>query len=118
MNYDGLTAATISLIADAGRAVSLVYTTQGTYNPSDDEIYSQAETSETVYMVITNFKKSDVDGTLIKAGDRLALLANDNLSRAPKTGDKVEDSETYTIVGIEEIKPGDTVLLYKLQLRR
>ena len=49
---------------------------------------------------------------MIKTGDRLGLLAPDNLTRAPKTGGAVTGGgETLSIVGITEIKPGDTTLL-------
>lgn len=119
-DYSRLAASSIAQIADKGRTVSLVYKTQGTYNPATGTFSGQTSTTQSVKMLITNFNKTEIDETLIKSGDRLGLLApQTDLTRAPKTADKVTDnSETFTIVGIEEIKPGDTVLLYKLQLRK
>lgn len=118
MDYAGLAAVTIAQIADKGRAVSLVYKTQGTYSPTTDALTGQASTTQSVKMLITDFKRNEIDGTLIKNGDKKALLAPDNLTRAPKTGDQVIDDETFTIESVNELKPGDTVLLYKLQLRK
>lgn len=120
MDYSKLAATSIAQIADKGRAVSFVYKTQGTYAPATDTFSVAASTTtQTVYMVITDVLKKDVNETLIKAGDKIGLLANDSLTRAPKTGDRVTDgTETFDVISIEEIKPGDTVILYRLQLRR
>lgn len=120
MDYSGLAAVSIAQIADKGRAVSLVYKTQGTYSPATDAFTGQSSTTQTVKMVVLNFKRSEIDETLIKTGDKRALLApQTDLTRAPKTGDQVTDgSETFTIKNVEEVKTGDTVLLYKLHLSR
>lgn len=119
MDYSKLAATSIAQIADKGRAVSFVYKTQGTYAPSTDTFSGLTTSTATVYMVITDVSKRDVNETLIKAGDKVGLLANDNLTRAPKTGDSVTDgSETFAVIAVEEIKPGDTVILYKMILRR
>ena len=119
MDYSSLNATAIAQIADKGRAVTLVYKTPGSYDPQTDAITGNGTTSQTVKMVILNFKRKDVDGTLIKTGDRMALLANDALTRPPKTNDNVTDGgETYNIEDVEAVAPGDTVLLYKLQLRK
>lgn len=109
----------IAEVSDKGRSVTLTYTTQGTYDPGDDTFTGQTTTTQTVKAVILNFRRAEIDGTLIKNGDRRALVAPDNLTRAPKTGDTITDgSEVFSIQNVEEVKPGDTVLLYKLQLRK
>lgn len=119
MDYSGLKNSAINLIRNSGRSVSFVYKTQGTYDPGTDAIINQTVTTKAAKMVILDYKRDEMNKDMVKIGDRLALLAVDNLTRAPKTGDTVIDSgETYAIVAFEEIKPGDTTLLYKLQLRR
>lgn len=118
-DYSSLNNVAIAQIADKGRAVTLTYKTQGAYSAGSDSFTGQTSTNQTVRMLITDFKHTEIDETLIKTGDRLGLLANDSLTRAPKTGDQVTDGgETFTVKNIKEIKPGDTVLLYKLQLRK
>ena len=118
-DYSGLAETAINQIADKGRAVTLVYKTQGTYVPASDTITGQSSTTQTVKMLITNYNKREVNETLIKSGDLLGILANDSLTRAPKTSDQVTDGgETYSVVNVEYIKPGPTVLIYKLQLRK
>lgn len=117
-NYAKMAAVAIAQIADKGRAATLTYKTQGTYSPASDSFAGQSETTQTVKMVITDINKREVDETLIKTGDRIGLLAPDNLSAVPKVADEViDDNGVYTIKRIEQIKPGNTILLYKLLLR-
>lgn len=119
-DYSGLSAIAVAQVADKGRDVTYVYTTQGTYDASTDSISGQSSTSAIISMLVTNFNFREIDGTLIKSGDRLGLIANGaTLSRVPKTGDQVNDGgETFTVVSILNIQPGEEPLLYKLQLRR
>lgn len=119
MDYSGLKNTAIAQIADKGRDVTFIYTTQGAYSAASDGFTGKTSSTQTVKMLITNFKRKDRDAELVKSGFRLGLLANDALTRAPKTNDQVSDGgETYTVHQVEEIKPGDTVLLYKLILGR
>lgn len=119
MDYSGLRNTAVAQVADKGRNVTFVYKSQGTYAPSTDTFTGRTETTQSVKMLIVNFKRKDDKEDLVKRGDRMGLLANDSLTRAPKTNDQVLDgTETYTVTEVEEIKPGDTVLLYKLILRR
>lgn len=119
-DYSGLAATAVAQIADKGRAVSLVYVAPAVLNKDTDALTPAVETTVAVKVLFKNYSRKEVDGTLIKTGDKLALLANETaLTRAPKNGDKFTDgSETYTIKDVREIQPGDTVLLYEMQVRR
>jgi hypothetical protein len=117
-DYSGLSDSAVNLITDKGRDVDFISDTQGTYDPVTDTITGDSTATVTVKMVILNFNKKDVDGTLIRGTDRLGLLSAGSVTTAPKNGDRVVDGEdVLTIKGVEEISPGGTVLLYKLQLR-
>jgi hypothetical protein len=118
MDYSALAATSVRQIRDKGRTVSFIYETQGDYSAEDDEITGNSSDPQNVKMLITNYNQKDIDGTIIQHGDKLGLLAPDNLERVPATGDRVVDGETYTVKNVLEIKPGDTALLYKLQLRK
>jgi len=119
MDYSSIAATALNQIADKGRTVVLVFKTQGAYDPTTDAAPVNSSSSQSVKMLLTNYNKRDVDGTLIKSGDKLGLLAPSGLTRAPKTDDKVTDGgESFTVKNVETIQPGDTVLLYKLQLRK
>jgi hypothetical protein len=58
-----------------------------------------------------------VDGTLIQMGDKKVLCAAEGLTK-PAPGDIVEDGSEYRVVAVQEVGPGDTPILYKLQVRK
>ena len=80
-----------------------------------DPVYSQVDT--VIRAVQTNFDTKDIDGTNIQHGDKM-LLIHDS-SGMIMQGDKIiDDGEEWTIVSIEEIRPGSTRYIYKAQIRR
>ena len=117
-DYSALSEIAINEVKDKGRDVTLQYVTAGTYDPATDDISGDSDTNATVRMLQLNYKKSEIDGTLIKSDDVMGLLANDSLTREPENGDKIIDnSVTFTIKNVKKVQPGDTILLYRLQLR-
>lgn len=59
-----------------------------------------------------------VRGTDIKAGNKLGLVAG-GLAFVPQVGDtikQVSDGTTYKVFEIKTVKPGDDVVLWKLEL--
>lgn len=61
------------------------------------------------------FTTNEIDGTLVKADDKKFLIAgnvNITTDMLLKDGDK-----KYSIVRIMEVKPGDTLILSKVQAR-
>ena len=89
------------------------YVTEGTYNPSTGTITGNSVSSATVKAVFTNYNDNQIDGSIVKRGDRLALCAGD--ITPPTTNDVIGG---FKIVAVEEVKPADTILLYKLQVRK
>jgi hypothetical protein len=77
-------------------------------------------TSLTIRGVFDNYSLSEINGDTVKRGDKKVYVS------APSSGsltdyDRIEDSKdksTWSIVGIEPIEPGDTTLLYVLQVRQ
>ncbi len=116
--YDTLAETAVRLITEKGRAVSLLYKENGSYSPSSDVMAgSSIETVETV-AAITEYQDKLVDGTLILAGDKQALLFAKDLVK-PRMSDILTDGGVeWNIVRVGEIGPGDTPIIYKLQLRR
>lgn len=117
-DYTSFVNLAITQIADKGRNISYESTTQGVFSPQTDTITGQTSVTTTEKMLVTDINKRDFDKTLIKAGDRLGLLANDELTFTPKTDDIVLDGlGRYVVKNVKIIQPGDSVVLYKLQLR-
>jgi hypothetical protein len=118
-DYTSIVDVAIRQIKDKGRSVTLKHVVNGAYDPQTDTNGADGSSTQIVKMVITKFKSSEVDGTMILKSDKRGLLATDGLTTAPLIGDLITDGGvTYTIVDFDTIQPGDTVILYKLQLRK
>lgn len=117
-NYEGLQGTAQAQVADKGRNISYISVNGGTYDPSTDAISGDSETTSTIKALFLDFKTNQVDGTIIQADDKLVLI-DGAASITPKIDDKITDGyDTYKIVGVKTVKPGGTILLYKLQARR
>ena len=117
-NYKAIAEKAKAQIANFGRDVKIIYNSQGKYNPQTDSISNKNMTEATVKAVMLNFKRTDFNGTLIKVGDKLLLIASDGID-TPRTKDIIVDNgEEYSIVSVEELQPASDPLLYKLQIRK
>ncbi len=84
-------------------------------NPWDDPAGSP--TSYTIRALIEEYRQDQIDGTLIRAGDRRVLL--DPTVIEPTTADRVViDGDEYAIVRVQAEAPAGVPLLYMLQIRR
>jgi len=72
--------------------------------------------SASVHAVFVHYRKSQIDGSLVQAGDEMAIL--DGVVAADEYDLLIDGSITWKIVKSEIIAPGGEILLYKLQLRR
>jgi len=116
-NYASLEATALRLITDFGRDVSIVYKTDGTYDAATDTLSGNSETPVTVKAVVTLYIQKEIDGTLIKNGDKQMLIAASGV-KMPRSSDIVVDDCEYNIINVIEIKTGDTSMIYKIQVRR
>lgn len=118
MQYGSIASLTARQIADKGRAITLVYKSPGVYSPGSDSVVGGSTETVEVSAVFSNYQESQIDGSFVRIGDKRALIAANDLDDVPKTNDEIIDGENlYKIVNVKEIAPGDTVVLYELQLR-
>jgi hypothetical protein len=69
-------------------------------------------------MVVTNYAQADINGTVIQNTDRKVLVSTSGLTIVPTTGDVlVVDGQTLSVIGVNPLKPGGTLLLYEIQGR-
>ena len=115
-------------IVEAGTSASIIRAGVTT-GPDYDPVIGPPITAA-CKVVYDEWKKSEIDGTLIRRGDRKVLMASSgfaiaadkdgNFLNEPSTGDTFKDGETgkpYTIVNVSPLAPAGIVVMWELQLR-
>lgn len=116
--YTRMAQVTLAQIADKGRTVTLVTPGADTYIPGTG-LTVGTPTEQTPKAVFVDYKAKDVDGTVIRAEDKMCLIAASALNAEPTTADKIKEGSTeWAVVNVKVVKPGDTAILYRLQVRR
>lgn len=128
INYAKLRDTADRLITENGRTVTLVKRDRtasdvskpwrGPSTPGTDIILS-------VTAVIIKFETKMIDGTLIRVGDKRAFISPKESDAAESTGEAliedfdtlIDKSETWNIISVDKVEPGDTKILYDLHLR-
>lgn len=94
--------------------------TPGIYNPETGEIEGGTEPTTTTYAapgVKIGYEQRDVDGTLIQRGDQQLYVPALGFVR-PATNEQIAvGNATCTVAGVEVLAPGDTDILYIIQIR-
>lgn len=109
------------LLEEFGQSVTLTSKTSGAYSPSTGAAAVTTST-QTVSAVVLDYGSRDIDGTLIRAGDKRLLMAPKTTDGEDLTAPVVDDtvavgSTTYTIKGIKELSPAGTVVLFDCNIR-
>ncbi len=126
LDYAALAAMAQSLITGNGRTVTLRKLDQVVADPAKPwRGPSQASPSPTnllnVPAAIVGYHERDVDNDIVRRGDKKALIASSDVKTGQDLAEYdqlVDGSDTWKIVGVRTIEPGDTKLIYILQLRR
>ena len=117
------------LILENGRDVTLIRQDQS--NPIDPAKPWRAnldtdDISLVVKAVNANFKNEDIDGTLVRRGDKLFLIAAktieetvvfSEISDVEKYDELLDGITLWKIVSVDTVAPGDSNILYKVQVR-
>lgn len=90
----------------------------GTYNPATGEVEGGTDPATyTASGVKIGYEQKDVDGTLIQRGDQQVYVPALGFAR-PETNEQITvGGAACTAVGVEVLAPGDTDILYILQVR-
>ena len=87
-----------------------------TYDPTTGATAETAE-SQTVRMVVFDFEQRFIDGSLIRAGDKQALVSAVGIT-APKAGDSLTcGGVVYQVIASKPLAPALLAVLYELQIR-
>lgn len=130
LNYTRFRALAERLIEANGRSLSLVRKDQG--NPVDPAkpwrgSTGAADITVTVTGVVIDFEKDEVDGTVILRADKRVLVAAKSVTdeggsavnlNIEDYSDILDGGTRYRIINAQVIEPGDTRILYDLQVRQ
>lgn len=112
-----ITAQAWSMLVDAGAVTAVVYNdVPAPLRNLETGQSTAAPTAYTVNMLLRAFRREEMDGTAIVAGDMLARIPKANLAVTPTTRDTVtHDGITWSIVAIADGVNGGW---WRLTLRR
>ena len=113
--YEGVADTASSLIREFGAAGTLTRSA-GTYSPSTG-IASTSDTTQSVFAALFPYGDKYIDGALILASDRKALISV-AAATAPQPGDKLTwGSESFTVVNAKNLAPARVNCIYQCQVR-
>lgn len=112
--YDRLAATALRLLQAYGASATLKASTAGTYDPATGSA-SVTVVSTAVSAAVFDYPAKLVDGTLIKTGDKKALIA---ASGAPAVGHALTwQGKDYQIVSLKTVSPAGQPVIYEAQIR-
>lgn len=121
--YDRAAATALRLLTKYGQTVTLRRITTGDYDPSTGSA-SQTTTDYTASAAKFDFDfrmsgMTFVPGTLIQSGDKQIFMSAHSLGITPAPGDQVIIGvDTWPVMGVKELKPADTAVLYEILGRK
>lgn len=118
-DYDSVALDADDLLHEFGQAGVLGSVTDGAYNPGTGEA-GPASTAHPVTAAIFAYPQRFVDGTLIRVGDKRALVSPVGLTVDPKPGDTLTDAAgvLYQVIDAKATAPAGQVVLWTLQVRK
>lgn len=115
--YSGLADTASRLVQRFGLPMTLNKLSQAEYDPASGEFLDTSATTFAAYGVRAEYRKNEIDGTRIQAGDARVFMSV-ILSGEPAPGDGlVIEGQGYFIVQCSPIKPGPFAVLYDIQAR-
>lgn len=114
--YGNLATTALKQIADKGRLVTLKATTETEYDPSAP--YVPSESQLVVKALITNFSSREIDNEIILRDDVRMIIPAKGLEKPSMNTVVLDGDQSYRTINVQELKPGDTAILYYLQVRK
>jgi uncharacterized protein with GYD domain len=114
--YSEMAAEAKALLAEFGQSITIVTTTQGTYDVNTGTTSDSTVTQTGLKAVITKYKTGEIDGTKIQQGDCKVIVES---AATPTVNSTVTaGSITYTVIDFEQIAPSGETVIWKLQVRK
>jgi hypothetical protein len=111
------------LIAQFGQAAQIRRYTQGAYNPATGSRATSTYIDHACYLVVSEYNEKAIDGTIIKQGDKQALISAQGLSITPAITDTVILSDGTWVIpdspgAVKPLSPAGIPVIYTVRLRK
>jgi hypothetical protein len=103
------------LMEDFGSTLTVTRSTPGTYAPSTGAMTGATISTFTVRGVFINYTDSNVDGTVVRMGDRRLLVAATGAGGTPAVGDRVSGLQ---VIDVRTIAPNGVAIAWACQMRK
>jgi hypothetical protein len=103
------------LLQDFGSDLTLTRRVGGSYAPATGLVTGGTPTDFTVRAVFINYKDANVDGTVVRMGDRRLLVSTTGSQTAPIVGDVVGGLK---LIDVRSIAPNGTPIAWACQARK
>ena len=118
MNYARFQKIAKTQIKRFGQPVIFRFASQGEYDPIQGTVIREI-TEDQVFAVLTAHSTREYSGGLIQVGDAILLVDGISLSQKLKDTDTVlVAGEEWRIVVVQKVSPSQSVVLYKVYIRR
>lgn len=110
-------------IKEDGGEITITLLGDQTINPLTGTSSGDADVTEETYGIQTNFKTSDIDGSLVRIGDQKMIVPAHGLEPLSVRDNKAKlrvtcNSGTWKVNHIETLSPYDVDIIYYLFLRK
>jgi len=119
--YERIQKTADKLLKGKGQTVTLTKETAGAYDPATGTA-TVTTSAQTAYGAVFEYGNQNIDGTLIKEGDKQLLLSAFQTDGTALTAPVVNDTVTiggviYTITRIKPLAPAGTTVIYDCNIR-
>jgi hypothetical protein len=119
--YSKMQATANRLLKGKGQSITLTRRTAGTYDPATGTA-AVTTTTQTAYGAMFEYGDKNIDGVLIKEGDKQLLLSALNSAGTALVAPQLNDTVTintvvYTVVRIKPLSPAGTTVLFDCNIR-
>lgn len=110
-----LNIAVVDLMDEFGSAMTLTRQVGGVYNAQTGAVSGGTPATFAFRGVFVNYDDANIDGTLVKRGDRRLLMRATGMTTEPALGDVVSE---HRIIDVRPVAPKGVAIAYSCQVRR
>ena len=103
------------LLEDFGSDLTLTRQAAGAYNPATGTMAATTPVNHTIRGVFINYTDANVDGTVVRMGDRRLLVSAKGAAVAPQINDLVSGLQ---VIDVRTIAPNGVAIAWACQMRK